>query len=54
MPISAAATSLEMARDRPATVAIDEPRPAIICATKPPKEWPTTAGRRCRRSITVM
>ena len=27
-----------------ATVAFDSPRPATICARRPPKEWPITAG----------
>jgi hypothetical protein len=27
-----------------ATVAADSPRPAMICASNPPNEWPMTAG----------
>ena len=38
--------------DDPDTVAADWPRPAMICASRPPKEWPITAGSRVRVPMT--
>jgi len=36
-----------------ATVAAESPRPAMICASRPPNEWPMTAGLRLRRPMTA-
>ena len=36
-----------------ATVADDSPRPATICASRPPNEWPITTGLRTSPWITA-
>jgi hypothetical protein len=36
-----------------ATEAAARPRPATICASSPPNEWPMTAGLRSSCSITT-